>query len=91
MKVKVRTKQGGFRDDRVELTTKWQDFDESEISATWVDNPNIEIMRDGKQVPTPDPGEATTVITRPTPNTQLDDELREKMAPIFKAITKDET
>lgn len=68
MKVKVRTKQGGFRDDRVEITTKWQEFEESEVSATWVDNPNIEIKTvDGKFIPTPDPGEATRVISRAAP------------------------
>lgn len=49
MKVKVRTKQGGFRDDRYHLTTKWQDVDG--INPLWVDSPNIEVMVDGKLLP----------------------------------------
>lgn len=67
MKVKVRTKQGGFRDDRFHLTTKWQDVDEADISPLWVDSPNIEIklpngklLPDSEDVPRP-------VMTRPEP------------------------
>ena len=61
MKVKVRTKQGGFRDDRFHLTTKWQDIDEKDISPLWVDDPNVEIkMADGKLMPN------SEVVTRPT-------------------------
>ena len=67
MKVKVRTKQGGFKDDRFELTTKWQDVEEADISPLWVDNPNIEIKTaDGKLIPTPEI-ENRPVMTRPEP------------------------
>lgn len=66
-KVKVRTKQGGFKDDRFHLTTKWQDVDEADISPLWVDSPNIEIkMPDGKLLPN-SVVETRPVMTRPEP------------------------
>lgn len=71
MKVKVRTKQGGFKDDRFHLTTKWQDVDG--ISPLWVDNPNIEVMVDGKLLPdsvdVPRP-----VMTQPEPVVEAEEE-----------------
>ena len=55
MKVKVRTKQGGFRDDRFHFTTKWTDVEEAELSSVHIEHPNIEVKTaEGKYIPTPD-------------------------------------
>lgn len=74
MKVKVRTKQGGFRDDRFHLTTKWQEVEEKDISPLWVDSPNIEIkMGDGKVLPN-SVIETAPVMTRPEPVVEAETE-----------------
>jgi len=56
MKVKVRTKQGGFRDDRFYFTSRWTDVEEGELSSVHIDDPNIEIKTaEGKFILTPYP------------------------------------
>ena len=40
----VRTKQGEFRDDRHQFTTKWKDVTAGEISSVHIENPNLEVL-----------------------------------------------
>lgn len=56
MKVKIRTKAGEFINDLHHITTKWLEIDERELRGEYIDHPNIEVMVDGKNVPTPEPG-----------------------------------
>jgi len=40
----VRTKQGEFRDDRHQFTTKWKGVAAGEISSVHIENPNLEVL-----------------------------------------------